>query len=80
MSMTQMVPPRATVEITPSDSTEYNDPFRFIWVGIGGSVFIKLENDSGFTELKNVPNGAYIYGMVTGIGASTSASSIVGFL
>lgn len=79
MSFTQLVPPRETVSVTKSDSTEYNPPLRFLWVGVGGDVAIRLSGDSSATVRKNVPSGSYLFGQITHVySTDTNASSFVG--
>jgi hypothetical protein len=65
--------------ITPADS-DFSDGvvYRALYVGTGGSLVVRLADDAGNVTLTNIADGTLLTLCVKRVGASTTASGIIG--
>lgn len=73
---------RHSFMITPSDTTRFDPPLRYIWVGGQGAtdtLVVMLEQDTQPVALMGVPTGQMLQLAVVRVMAATTASNIVGF-
>jgi len=72
-------PAKELIDVTKSDSTIYNPPFRGIWVGTAGDVAIKTPGMTAAVTIKNVVGGTLLPIKAEMImSTNTDASDIVG--
>ena len=70
-------PPGTGTAVTISDSTVV--AYSSIYVGTGGDVYLSFKNGGSLIKLASVPSGTFIYSQIIRVGASTTATNIVGF-
>lgn len=73
---TPTFPSMRNEEVTPSNSTEYDPPFRALYVGTGGDVAI-TDPSGNTTTWRNVPDGSYVLSSGVKVNATTTAADII---
>jgi len=67
--------------VTPSVSGRFNSPARQLYVGNGGDLNVRLENDTAYVLLRNFPPSTFLLASVVAVSnVNTTASNIVAFL
>lgn len=65
-------------QITPSAGTDLTDFTRAIYVGTGGTLVVRLVDDTDDTTFVNIPDGSLIPLRVRAVRNTSTASNLVG--
>lgn len=75
---TALILATASKEITvPADRPFFGDGSFYLYIGTGGDLKCKLENDDAYSTFVNIPDGVVFFGKVKEISEDSTVSDLI---